>query len=112
MRDQFDVDVAREHLRNGDIIFISRTISSTEREFLRADGSLVLYKEGSVAKDEDLLFARVPRNLAKSIVDGLTALGIKSADAEHVAGELVATKAHLADMRTLVFNTDKGDLPS
>ena len=50
-------------------------------------------------------FVRLPLSCLPSLREEMAKLGITSETDEHRAGELKATKAHLEDMRKLVFRS-------
>ena len=48
----------------------------------------------------------LPARMAQSLINELWSLGLRPTEAKYPQGELNATKAHLEDMRTLVFKRD------
>lgn len=99
-----EVRIVPDVMRNESKVYLFNCLPDGVREFYRADGSMYIEKPSDQAKDEDIVFCHLPIKAEKPLVDELNRLGIKSDNDHKIAGTLDATKAHLEDMRALVFN--------
>lgn len=87
-----------------DIYLYRRT--SQGKEILDHTGTLHQIKEGDAVKN-DIYFARLEPEQVQALADGLSQKGIKTESNYKLEGLLEATKVHLEDMRSLVFNQTK-----
>jgi hypothetical protein len=73
---------------------------------LGKDGVLHLVKEG-VRDGDDHFFAEMTNRQLQAFANSLAERGIKTTNDSKNEGQLIATKAHLEDMRSLVFKSAK-----
>lgn len=72
------------------------------RSLLTHDGTIKGFKKGGQPSNDDY-FAEMDDEQLQAFADALANHGVKTVNDHHNAGLLEATKAHLEDMRTLVF---------
>lgn len=104
-----EVHVIPDFMRGENKVFMFEYLGDGNREFTRADGSKHLEKRGDQAKEEDIIFCRLPFKADKLLADELSRLGIKTDNDHKIAGTLEATNRHLEDMRALVFKGKQND---
>jgi hypothetical protein len=96
---------------NGEGVMINLRNWSTDLEilFFQCQGGKLYAGEGiqyhEVPKGHQIIpTAYLNRSMAQQLMDELYRAGVRPTEAADNAGELKGTKAHLADMRRLVFD--------
>jgi hypothetical protein len=73
------------------------------KEFLKADGTAILVKAGALEDVDSIYFASLTNDQIQTLAEAFANKGIQTQNDHKNAGLLEAQKAHLEDMRSLVF---------
>lgn len=97
------VDIHQTPWNRTNRIYLGR-VTPQGHTLVTHDGVAKDFKEGQTNSEDDY-FTEMTDEQLQAFADALAKRGVKTVNDHHNAGLLEATKAHLEDMRTLVFKS-------
>lgn len=97
---QIKIHYSIEHI--GYLLYMTRRLNGAV-EFMCGDGNIRTVKTGAIGTGQLWLARFDDLGQLRQLIEEAEKQGVQSPSAEHIAGELTATKSHLEDMRKLVF---------
>ena len=101
----WEVNIVEQWVRNTNKVYLYKH-EKDGVALLKQDGTLHLIKDDEQGGD-DYYFAEMTNRQLQAFADAMAGRGIKTTNDSKNEGLLIATKAHLEDMRSLVFKLPK-----
>jgi len=91
----------QDYMRSSVKVYLFEDTNRARAFYTKGGEEVRTIEDGAVLKDEDIMFARIPKAALQAFAEALSEHGIKTDNDHKIAGTLEATKYHLEDMRKL-----------